>query len=94
MTVLAASILGAVVGFVAMLAARGRAGYAAALAILGLALGMLLGVDDLFSWISDSAERVSGGQEPTANDWDATKLIAGAAAAAPGVLGALFARRD
>lgn len=85
------TLIGAVIGFGAMLAARGRAGIAAALAVLGLVFGMgaslVVGVDFVADWL----------HAPNATatpDWDMTKVIAGVMAAAPGLLGAAFARRD
>lgn len=85
------TLVGAVIGFGAMLAARGKAGIAAALAVLGLVFGMGASVVVLgeFSW-----DFFSNGGEVEEPDWQMTKYVAGVLAAAPGVLGALFGRRD
>lgn len=93
-TALGAALIGAGIGFTAMLVLKGRAGYAAALAILGLALGLLFSLNELFGWVSDSYERAQQGEDVPWADWSTTKLIVAAVAAAPGVLGGLFARRD
>ncbi|MEO1329656.1 MAG: hypothetical protein AAFW46_08340 [Pseudomonadota bacterium] len=86
------TLIGAVIGFVAMLAVRGRAGIAAALAVLGLVLGMatslVVGVDFLAAWVDNPEAR------PEDPDWGLVRYLAGVMAAAPGVLGAAFARRD
>lgn len=86
-----ATLIGAVIGFLAMLAARGRAGIAAALAVLGLVFGMgaslVVGID----FLQDVVTSQGAAEEP---NWDFTKILAGVMAALPGVLGAVFARRD
>ncbi|MEL6318790.1 MAG: hypothetical protein AAFR16_14250 [Pseudomonadota bacterium] len=91
------TLIGAVVGFVAMLVARGRAGIAAGLAVLGLVLGM--GVSAVFT-IEVAIDFFRQFQaDPTAANFDLgpfqiSQILAGVMAALPGVLGALFARRD
>lgn len=86
-----ATLIGAVIGFLAMLAARGRAGIAAGLAVLGLVFGMgtslVVGID----FLQDVVETQGGADEP---NWNVTMILAGVMAALPGVLGAAFARRD
>ncbi len=86
------TLIGAVIGFVAMLAVRGRAGIAAGLALLGLVLGMavslVVGVDFAAQWFDNPETR------PEDPDWGLVRWAAGAMAALPGVLGAAFARRD
>ncbi|MCI4666480.1 MAG: hypothetical protein MRY74_17360 [Neomegalonema sp.] len=82
---------GAIVGFIAMLAARGRAGIAAGLAVLGLVLGVMSSIVFAFEVVSRGAET----PEKLMNiDWSVSSWIALACAALPGVAGALFARRD
>lgn len=93
-TVMTAALIGAGIGFAAMLVLKGRAGYAAALAILGLALGLLFSVNEVFGWLWSNVETVQQGGEFTWTNWDMTKIIVAVVAAAPGVLGGLFARRD
>lgn len=92
------TLTGAVIGFVAMLAARGKAGIAAALAFLGLVLGIIgsvvFGVEVL--WASADAIQANPENPDTWLDLDFSmgKLIAGGLAALPGVAGALLGRRD
>lgn len=84
------TLIGAVIGFVAMLAARGRAGIAAALAVLGLVLGMgtslVFGVEFAMDWVDN--------QDTEQPNWDIPRILAGVMAAAPGVAGAFLAKRD
>lgn len=85
------TLIGAVIGFAAMLAARGKAGIAAALAVLGILFGigssLVFGVETLMANTEDPQALLDV-------DWTPSRWIAGAMAAAPGVLGALLARRD
>lgn len=91
------TLIGAVVGFAAMLMARGRAGIAAALAVLGLVLGM--GVSAVFT-IELAVDFFKDlGADPESANFDLgpfkiSAILAGVMAALPGVMGALFARRD
>ena len=85
------TLTGAVIGFAAMLVARGRAGIAAGLAFLGLVLGVLSSVVFGFEVALDNTENLEGLMD---FDWSLSNWLAGAMAALPGVLGAAFARRD
>lgn len=85
------TLTGAVIGFVAMLVARGRAGIAAGLALLGLVLGVLSSVVFGFETILDNQENLDAMLNI---DWTFSNWLAGGMAALPGVLGAAFARRD
>jgi small-conductance mechanosensitive channel len=85
------TLIGAVIGFAAMLVARGRAGIAAGLAFLGLVLGVLSSVVFGFETALDHSDNL----ESLMNvDWSLSNWLAGFMAALPGVLGAAFARRD
>ncbi|MEM9726468.1 MAG: hypothetical protein AAF909_13545 [Pseudomonadota bacterium] len=92
------TLAGTFIGFVAMLVARGRAGIAAGLAFLGFVLGVVSSVVFIFEQGSSAVEQAGDPQgvvDAMLNvDWSISSYIALAAAAAPGVLGALFARRD
>lgn len=81
---------GAVIGFIAMLAARGRAGIAAGLAVLGILLG--LGGSLVFG--IETAMNVDSPDAFFSADFSLGEWIAGGLAALPGVAGALLARRD
>lgn len=85
------TLIGAVIGFVAMLAARGRAGIAAGLAVLGLVLGI---GSSLVYGVEVVMDQVDNPQGLMDIDWRFSSWLAGAMAALPGVLGAVFARRD
>lgn len=82
---------GAIIGFVAMLAARGRAGIAVGLAFLGLVLGVMSSVVFGFEMFSSNVENPEALMHV---DWSASTWIAGFCAALPGVAGAFLARRD
>lgn len=85
------TLAGALIGFTAMLVARGRAGVAAGLAMLGV----LLGVGGSFVFFTEQVQSNIQNLEALQNvDWSMSNWIAGGLAAAPGVLGAIFARRD
>lgn len=83
-------LIGSLVGFIAMLAGRGRAGIAVGLAFLGFMFGFAVwavsGIDFIAQFIDnpDTAEQ----------DWDIARIFSGVMAAVPGVAGALLARRD
>ncbi|MGD1869313.1 MAG: hypothetical protein ACFB0F_07330 [Neomegalonema sp.] len=83
-------LIGSLVGFIAMLAGRGRAGSAVGLAFLGFMFGFAVwavsGIDFIAQFIDnpDAAEQ----------DWDIARIFSGVMAAVPGVAGALLARRD
>lgn len=85
------TLIGAVIGFGAMLAARGKAGVAAALAVLGIVFGM--GASLVFS-VETLLANTENPEALLDVDWTPSRWLAGAMAAAPGVLGALLARRD
>ncbi len=89
------TLIGAIVGFVAMLAARGRAGIAAGLSMLGLLLGAVYSVVFVFEQAPTDAESAESFADRMLNiDWSTSNWIALGCAALPGVAGALFARRD
>ena len=82
---------GAIIGFIAMLAARGRAGIAVGLAFLGLVLGVMSSIVfgfEIFARNMDNPDALLN------VDWSISTWLAGALAALPGVAGAVFARRD
>lgn len=85
------TLTGAVIGFAAMLMARGKAGVATALAVLGIVFG--IGSSLVFGW-EVAEQNLYDPQALIDFDWSTSNWIAGAFAAAPGVLGALFGRRD
>ncbi len=85
------TLIGAVIGFAAMLVARGRAGIAAGLAFLGLVLGILSSVVFGFEVALDNTDNI---ESLIDFDWSLSNWLAGIMAALPGVLGAAFARRD
>ena len=82
---------GAIIGFLAMLAARGKAGIAVGLSFLGLVLGVMSSVVFGFEILADNLETPEALWDV---DWSASDWIAGACAALPGVAGALLGRRD
>lgn len=82
---------GAIIGFVAMLAARGRAGIAAGLAFLGLVLGVMSSVVFGFEVFTDNMDNPEALWDV---NWSISTWIAGVVAALPGVAGAFMARRD
>lgn len=85
------TLIGAMVGFVAMLIARGRAGIAAALGLMGLLLGWVSSVVFIFEKATQNADDL----ERLYNvDWSISSWIALVMAAAPGLLGAAFGKRD
>lgn len=84
------TLSGAVIGFIAMLAARGRAGIAAGLAMLGI----LLGIGGSIVFGIEVAQSVDSPQAFFDTDFSLGEWIAGGLAALPGVAGALLARRD
>ncbi len=85
------TLIGAVIGFAAMLVARGRADIAAGLAFLGLVLGILSSVVFGFEVALDNTDNI---ESLIDFDWSLSNWLAGIMAALPGVLGAAFARRD
>ncbi len=85
------TLTGAVIGFGAMLAARGKAGIAAGLAILGIVFGIGSSMVFAIEKVTENVENL----DALANvDWSTSDWLAGVMAALPGVLGALLARRD
>lgn len=85
------TLIGAVIGFVAMLAARGRAGVAAGMALLGILFGMGSSLVFASELLLDNAQNPEALMQI---DWTPSRWLAGALAATPGVLGALFAFKD
>lgn len=85
------TLTGTLIGFVAMLAARGRAGIAAGLAMLGFVLGVVSSIVFVFE---QAASNLQDPDQLMNVDWSISSWIALVIAAAPGVLGALLARRD
>ena len=82
---------GAIIGFVAMLAARGRAGIAAGLAFLGLVLGVMSSVVFGFEMFTSNMQNLQALENV---NWGLSSWLAGFCAALPGVAGAFLARRD
>ncbi|MEL6977663.1 MAG: hypothetical protein AAGM38_03165 [Pseudomonadota bacterium] len=85
------TLVGVMIGFVAMLAARGRAGIAAGLALMGFVLALASSVVFGFEMV---VSRVDDPESLLQVDWSLSNWIALIMGAAPGVLGALLARRD
>lgn len=83
-------LIGSVVGFIAMLAGRGRAGIAVGLAVLGFVFGAAVWAVSGIEWVD---QFLQDPENPEVN-WDIPRILAGIMAALPGVAGALLARRD
>lgn len=87
------TLAGTLIGFVAMLVARGHAGNAVGLAFLGFVLGVVSSIVFGFEMVSSTIENRQGLDTLLDVNWEYSDWIALAFAAAPGVLGALFTRR-